>query len=49
VPSCRRTDARNTRPGSLPSAAVEDRWAFEVKQDGQRAMVYLPGDGTPEE
>ncbi|MFF3787414.1 ATP-dependent DNA ligase [Streptomyces sp. NPDC001933] len=33
-------------PGSLPSAAVEGRWAFEVKQDGQRAMVYLPGDGT---
>ncbi|MFD4749799.1 non-homologous end-joining DNA ligase [Streptomyces rubiginosohelvolus] len=33
-------------PGSLPSAGVEDRWAFEVKQDGQRAMVYLPGDGT---
>ncbi|ALC32370.1 non-homologous end-joining DNA ligase [Streptomyces sp. CFMR 7] len=33
-------------PGPLPSAAVEDRWAFEVKQDGQRAMIYLPGDGT---
>ncbi|MGW7397852.1 non-homologous end-joining DNA ligase [Streptomyces cyaneofuscatus] len=33
-------------PGPLPSAAVEDRWAFEVKQDGQRAMLYLPGDGT---
>ncbi|MFD4127434.1 non-homologous end-joining DNA ligase [Streptomyces globisporus] len=33
-------------PGTLPSAGVEDRWAFEVKQDGQRAMVYLPGDGT---
>ncbi len=33
-------------PGVLPSPAVEDRWAFEVKQDGQRAMVYLPGDGT---
>ncbi|MET8747706.1 ATP-dependent DNA ligase [Streptomyces sp. NPDC004728] len=33
-------------PGSLPPAAVEDLWAFEVKQDGQRAMVYLPGDGT---
>ncbi|WP_406004595.1 non-homologous end-joining DNA ligase [Streptomyces sp. NBC_00987] len=32
--------------GSLPPAAVEDRWAFEEKQDGQRAMVYLPGDGT---
>ncbi|MEV5620159.1 non-homologous end-joining DNA ligase [Streptomyces bacillaris] len=32
-------------PGPLPSAGV-DRWAFEVKQDGQRAMVYLPGDGT---
>ncbi|MFD5978367.1 non-homologous end-joining DNA ligase [Streptomyces bacillaris] len=33
-------------PGPLPSAEVEDRWAFEVKQDGQRAMAYLPGDGT---
>ncbi|MFE7354232.1 ATP-dependent DNA ligase [Streptomyces sp. NPDC057543] len=33
-------------PGSLPPEAVEDRWAFEVKYDGQRAMVYLPGDGT---
>ncbi|MEU6504510.1 non-homologous end-joining DNA ligase [Streptomyces californicus] len=33
-------------PGPLPSAGVEDRWAFEVKQDGQRAMVYLPGNGT---
>ncbi|MDW4903378.1 non-homologous end-joining DNA ligase [Streptomyces californicus] len=33
-------------PGPLPSEAVEDRWAFEVKQDGQRAMVYLPGNGT---
>ncbi|MGW1334628.1 ATP-dependent DNA ligase [Streptomyces rubiginosohelvolus] len=33
-------------PGSLPSAAVEDQYAFEVKQDGQRAMIYLPGGGT---
>ncbi|MFF3531358.1 ATP-dependent DNA ligase [Streptomyces rubiginosohelvolus] len=33
-------------PGPLPSAAVEDLYAFEVKQDGQRAMIYLPGDGT---
>ncbi|MCI4039833.1 non-homologous end-joining DNA ligase [Streptomyces sp. TRM75563] len=33
-------------PGPLPPTNVEDRWAFEVKQDGQRAMVYLPGDGT---
>ncbi|MET9657835.1 non-homologous end-joining DNA ligase [Streptomyces sp. NPDC006510] len=32
--------------GSLPPAAVEGRWAFEVKQDGLRAMVYLPGDGS---
>lgn len=28
---------------SLPPADVEDRWAFEVKQDGRRAMAYLPG------
>lgn len=33
-------------PGSLPPAAVEDRWAFEVKHDGQRVVIYLPGDGT---
>ncbi|WP_443064032.1 ATP-dependent DNA ligase [Streptomyces sp. NBC_00376] len=33
-------------PGSLPPADVKNRWAFEVKQDGQRAMVYLPGDGS---
>ncbi|MFD5199935.1 ATP-dependent DNA ligase [Streptomyces sp. NPDC058375] len=33
-------------PGPLPPTGVADRWAFEVKQDGQRAMVYLPGDGT---
>ncbi|MFD3909072.1 ATP-dependent DNA ligase [Streptomyces californicus] len=32
-------------PGALPGPAVEDQWAFEVKQDGQRAMIYLPGDG----
>ncbi|MFF1836493.1 ATP-dependent DNA ligase [Streptomyces sp. NPDC058231] len=31
-------------PGVLP--AMDDRWAFEVKYDGQRATVYLPGDGT---
>ncbi|WP_031087870.1 ATP-dependent DNA ligase, partial [Streptomyces sp. NRRL WC-3549] len=35
-------------PGPLPSAAVDDRWAYEVKQDGQRALVYLPGDGSVE-
>ncbi|MFF4246775.1 non-homologous end-joining DNA ligase [Streptomyces sp. NPDC001822] len=33
-------------PGRLPSAAVDDLWAYEVKQDGQRAMVYAEGDGT---
>lgn len=33
-------------PGSLPPAAVDGRWAYEVKQDGQRATVCLPGDGT---
>ncbi|MFI6119439.1 ATP-dependent DNA ligase [Streptomyces sp. NPDC051064] len=35
-------------PGRLPSAAVDEQWAYEVKQDGQRAMVYLPGDGSVE-
>ncbi|MEU0136667.1 ATP-dependent DNA ligase [Streptomyces sp. NPDC006296] len=33
-------------PGRLPSAAVDAQWAYEVKQDGQRAMAYLPGDGS---
>ncbi len=33
-------------PGSLPPAAQDARWAYETKQDGQRAVVYLPGDGT---
>ncbi|WP_329229305.1 non-homologous end-joining DNA ligase [Streptomyces sp. NBC_01460] len=33
-------------PGRLPPAAVDEQWAYEVKQDGQRAMAYLPGDGT---
>ncbi|MFF9768662.1 ATP-dependent DNA ligase [Streptomyces sp. NPDC053086] len=33
-------------PGSLPPAAQDARWAYETKQDGQRVMVYLPGDGS---
>ncbi|MFJ4624649.1 ATP-dependent DNA ligase [Streptomyces sp. NPDC088812] len=33
-------------PGSLPPAAQDARWAYETKQDGQRAVVYLPGDGS---
>ncbi|MFJ1969714.1 ATP-dependent DNA ligase [Streptomyces sp. NPDC087903] len=33
-------------PGSLPPAAEDARWAYETKQDGQRAVVYLPGDGS---
>ncbi|WP_432057375.1 non-homologous end-joining DNA ligase [Streptomyces sp. bgisy022] len=32
-------------PGSLPSPATDARWAYETKQDGQRVVVYLPGDG----
>jgi len=32
-------------PGSLPPAAQDARWAYKTKQDGQRVMVYLPGDG----
>ncbi|OXY88799.1 ATP-dependent DNA ligase [Streptomyces diastatochromogenes] len=32
-------------PGRLPPAAQDERWAYETKQDGQRVMVYLPGDG----
>ncbi|MEU2065152.1 ATP-dependent DNA ligase [Streptomyces sp. NPDC013455] len=33
-------------PGTLPPAAQDARWAYETKQDGQRVMVYLPGDGS---
>ncbi|MEU1343532.1 ATP-dependent DNA ligase [Streptomyces sp. NPDC005827] len=33
-------------PGRLPPAAQDTRWAYETKQDGQRAVVYLPGDGS---
>jgi bifunctional non-homologous end joining protein LigD len=33
-------------PGRLPPAAQDGRWAYETKQDGQRAVVYLHGDGT---
>ncbi len=33
-------------PGPLPPPAADARWAYETKQDGQRAVVYLPGDGT---
>ncbi|MFJ8086574.1 ATP-dependent DNA ligase [Streptomyces sp. NPDC096205] len=33
-------------PGTLPSAAQDMRWAYETKQDGQRAVIYLPGDGS---
>ncbi|MGW0608115.1 ATP-dependent DNA ligase [Streptomyces sp. NPDC002640] len=33
-------------PGRLPPAAQDDRWAYETKQDGQRAVVYLAGDGS---
>ncbi|MEU6071720.1 MULTISPECIES: ATP-dependent DNA ligase [Streptomyces] len=33
-------------PGRLPPTAQDARWAYETKQDGQRAVVYLPGDGS---
>ncbi|MEV5959282.1 ATP-dependent DNA ligase [Streptomyces sp. NPDC051987] len=33
-------------PGRLPPAAQDARWAYETKQDGQRVVVYLPGDGS---
>lgn len=32
-------------PGTLPPAAQDARWAYETKQDGQRVVVYLTGDG----
>ncbi|AVH61648.1 MULTISPECIES: ATP-dependent DNA ligase [Streptomyces] len=33
-------------PGTLPPAGQDMRWAYETKHDGQRAVVYLPGDGS---
>ena len=33
-------------PGELPVGEQEDRWAFEMKWDGVRAMVYLEGSGV---
>ncbi len=33
-------------PGKLPPTAQDARWAYETKQDGQRAVVYLEGDGS---
>ena len=32
-------------PGDLPDAESEDRWAFEMKWDGVRAVVYVDGAG----
>ncbi|MEU0075278.1 ATP-dependent DNA ligase [Streptomyces sp. NPDC006332] len=31
--------------GVLPPAAQDARWAYETKQDGQRVVAYLAGDG----
>ncbi|MFF9814872.1 ATP-dependent DNA ligase [Streptomyces sp. NPDC014006] len=33
-------------PGTLPPASQDSRWAYETKQDGQRVVAYLAGDGT---
>ncbi|MDT9695194.1 RNA ligase family protein [Streptomyces sp. P17] len=33
-------------PGTLPPATQDARWAYETKQDGQRVVVYLAGDGS---
>ncbi|MER6125501.1 non-homologous end-joining DNA ligase [Streptomyces sp. NPDC001795] len=35
-------------PGSLPPARQDAQWAYETKHDGQRVVVYLPGDGSLE-
>jgi bifunctional non-homologous end joining protein LigD len=34
--------------GTLPPAPQDAQWAYETKQDGQRVVVYLPGDGSLE-
>ncbi len=33
-------------PGTLPPPSQDTRWAYETKQDGQRVVAYLPGDGS---
>jgi bifunctional non-homologous end joining protein LigD len=33
-------------PGELPVGKEEGRWAFEMKWDGARAMVYVDGSGV---
>ena len=33
-------------PGALPPTPQDAQWAYETKQDGQRVVVYLPGDGS---
>ncbi|GAA2131857.1 non-homologous end-joining DNA ligase [Streptomyces synnematoformans] len=33
-------------PGSLPPAAADPSWGYELKWDGIRAVAYAPGDGS---
>ncbi|MEU8592376.1 non-homologous end-joining DNA ligase [Streptomyces globisporus] len=33
-------------PGRLPSASLDASYAYEVKQDGQRCIAYVSGDGS---
>ncbi|MCT2591609.1 non-homologous end-joining DNA ligase [Streptomyces sp. N2-109] len=33
-------------PGGLPAPAAESHWAAETKYDGQRCVVYVPGEGA---
>lgn len=33
-------------PGTLPPASQDARWAYETKQDGQRVVICLAGDGS---
>ncbi|MFF9778540.1 non-homologous end-joining DNA ligase [Streptomyces sp. NPDC013978] len=32
--------------GNLPLPGGDEQWAVETKQDGQRALAFMPGDGT---
>ncbi|MFJ9327342.1 non-homologous end-joining DNA ligase [Streptomyces sp. NPDC101230] len=43
-----RIDPMLATPGCLPSASVDTAYAYEVKQDGQRCIAYVAGDGTLE-
>ncbi|MFD4123968.1 non-homologous end-joining DNA ligase [Streptomyces globisporus] len=41
-----RIDPMLATPGRLPSASMDSLFGYEVKQDGQRCIAYVSGDGS---